>query len=113
MSPAEKVAFVQGCLRHWGCSVYFFLPFFFLLILEVYIEPPDYCHLLSLLMTKNSFPHFLCLYSIMAKFGIFIKAQMFLCKTAPVFTIKSGGNWANKFVFTQEETVLPRVLMRK
>lgn len=111
MSPTEKVAFVQGC-EALGLLCVFLFSFFFLLILEVYIGPPDYCHLLSLLMTKNSFPHFLCLYLIMAKFGIFIKAPMFLCKTVPVFTIKSGGNWANKFVFTQEETVLPRSLMR-
>jgi len=70
--------------------IFFFLFFFFLLILEIDIEPPDYCNLLSLLMTMNSFPHFLCLYLILAKFDILTKAQKFLCKTVPVFTVKSG-----------------------
>lgn len=60
----------------------------------------------------NNFPRFLFVYLIMAIFEIRIKLKSFLCKTVPAFTIKSGENWANQFVFKHEENVLSRALIR-
>lgn len=60
----------------------------------------------------NSFPRFLFVYLIMAIFEIRIKLKSFLCKTVPAFTVQSGENWANQFVFKHEENVLSRALIR-